>query len=93
MKRNRRPKGKLASDLGLNEFDTALMEMKSRLYKSAAKAIKKSSRSHEQIAKLVGTSRTRITRIANMGESSLSIEMLSKVIFSLNEKMPIKLAG
>lgn len=83
---------KMARDLGLDDFDARYMELKATLYKRAADAIHNSSLSHEKIAKQVGTSRTRITRIANLGESSLSLEMLSRVIFLLEEKMPLRVA-
>jgi transcriptional regulator with XRE-family HTH domain len=42
---------------------------------------KKSSKlTHEEIAKLIGTSRSRINRIANKGENNVSIELLLKLI-------------
>jgi predicted XRE-type DNA-binding protein len=70
----------LASDLGLNDAEAAVMELKAQLYQLAAKSIKKSKQTHEDIAKQIGTSRARITRIANLGENSLSTELLVKII-------------
>lgn len=81
----------LAEDLGLSEAEAVVMELKSRLYTHAAKAIKKSKLSHEDIAERVGTSRARITRISNHGENSVSIELLAKIIFSLEHKLPFDL--
>lgn len=83
---------KLAKDLDLDDFDAKFIELKAELYQKASEAILESEQSHDEIAKLLGTSRTRITRIANMGEESLSLEMLSRVIYLLKEKMPIKVA-
>lgn len=82
----------LAEDLGLNELDAAVMEIKAKLYQHAANSIQKSKMTHEEIAKKVGTSRARITRISNLGENSLSIELLIKVIVALDNKLPLKVA-
>jgi predicted XRE-type DNA-binding protein len=84
---------KMAEDLGLSEADAVVMDLKSRLYEHAAQAIKKSRRSHDVIAKKVGTSRARITRISNMGENSISIELLVKIIVALENKVPIRLTA
>ena len=83
----------LAEDLGLSEADAVVMELKSKLYVRAAGVVKKSSQSHEAIAKKVGTSRARITRISNMGENSISMELLLKIIVTLEEKVPIRLTA
>ncbi len=83
----------MAEDLGLSEADAVVMELKSRLYSYAAQAIKKSKFSHEEIAEKVGTSRARITRISNMGENSISIELLVKVIVTLENKVPFRLTA
>ena len=91
MKMNKHAKA-LASDLNLNEADAAVMELKAKLYQQAAKSISKSKLTHEKIAKKVGTSRARITRIANLGENSLSVELLLKLIVSLEHRMPLKVA-
>lgn len=82
----------LAKDLGLNEADAVVMELKSKLYSLASNSIQKSKLTHEEIAKKIGTSRARITRIANLGENSLSIELLVKVIVTLDSKVPLKVA-
>lgn len=82
----------LAADLGLNNAEALVMELKSQLYKQAAKSIVKSKLTHEDIAKKIGTSRSRITRIANMGENSLSLELLIKIIVTLEQKNPLRVA-
>lgn len=82
----------LANDLNLSDAEAAVMELKAHLYQLAAKSISKSKLTHEEIAKKVGTSRSRITRIANLGENSLSVELLLKLIVSLDHKMPLKVA-
>ena len=82
----------LAEDLGLSEIDAAVMELKSKFYQQAAKSIQNSKMTHEKIAEKVGTSRARITRISNLGENSLSLELLIKIIFVLEKKIPLKVA-
>lgn len=82
----------LAEDLGLNELDAAVMELKAKLYQQASSSIQKSKLTHEAIAKKVGTSRARITRISNLGENSLSMELLIKIIVALENKIPLKVA-
>lgn len=82
----------LAEDLGLSEVDAVVMELKSKLYQQAAKSIQNSKLTHEAIAEKVGTSRARITRISNLGENSLSIELLVRIIVALENKIPLKVA-
>lgn len=82
----------LAADLNLNEAEAVVMELKAQLYQHAAKSIAKSKLTHEDIAKKIGTSRARITRIANLGENSLSMELLVKIIVTLEHKIPLKVA-
>ena len=83
----------LAEDLGLSEVDAYIMELKSKLYSKSVELIKSSKLTHEQIAKLIGTSRSRITRIANNGENNVSFELLIKLIAVLEGKPAIKFAA
>ncbi len=91
MKMNKRARA-LADDLNLSDAEAAVMELKAHLYQQAAKSILKSKLTHEEIAKKIGTSRARITRIANLGENSLSVELLVKLIVALDNRMPLKVA-
>ncbi len=84
---------KMAEDLGLSEVDAYVMELKAKLYTKSSKLIKASKLNHEQIAKLIGTSRSRINRIANKGENNVSIELLIKLIAVLEGKSAIKIAA
>lgn len=83
---------KLIEDLGLSEIDAAVMQIKSKLYIKAARSINNSNLTHEDIALKTGTSRARVTRISNMGENSISIELLLKIIVALEKKIPLKVA-
>ncbi|MCC7406100.1 MAG: XRE family transcriptional regulator [Bdellovibrionales bacterium] len=91
MKLNKRAK-ELASDLNLNDAEAAVMELKAQLYQQAAKSIAKSTLTHAEIAIRIGTSRARVTRIANLGENSLSMELLIKIITTLTNKIPLRVA-
>lgn len=82
----------LANELGLSTAESVVMELKASLYFQASRCIKKSSLTHDEIANLLGTSRARITRIANMGENSISLELLIKIIVTLENKVPFKVA-
>jgi predicted XRE-type DNA-binding protein len=92
MKPNRVAK-KIADDLGLSEVDAYIMEIKSKLYSKSSNLIKSSKLTHEQIAKLIGTSRSRINRIANKGENNVSLEILIKLIAVLKGKSAIKISA
>lgn len=84
---------KMANDLGLTDVDAYIMELKAKLYTKSAGLIKSSKLTHEQIANQIGTSRSRISRIANHGENNVSIELLIKLIATLEGKQAIKLAA
>lgn len=84
---------RMAEDLGLSEVDAYIMELKAKLYSKSSELIKSSKLTHEQIAKLIGTSRSRINRIANKGENNVSIELLLKLIAVLEGKSAIKIAA
>ena len=83
----------LAQDLGLSEVDAYIMALKAQLYIRSADLIKSSKLTHEQIAKQIGTSRSRINRIANHGENNVSIELLIKLIAVLEGRPVIKFAA
>lgn len=84
---------RMAEDLGLTEVDAYIMELKARLYTKSSELIKASKMNHEEIAKLIGTSRSRINRIANKGENNVSIELLLKLIAVLEGTTAIKVAA
>jgi predicted XRE-type DNA-binding protein len=84
---------RMAEDLGLTEVDAYIMELKARLYTKSSELIKSSKLTHEEIAQLIGTSRSRINRIANKGENNVSIELLLKLIAVLEGTTAIKVAA
>ena len=84
---------KITEDLELSEVDAYIMELKAKLYSKSAELIKGSKFTHSEIARMIGTSRSRINRIANRGESNVSIELLLKIIAVLEGKSAIKFAA
>lgn len=84
---------RMAEELGLSEVDAYIMELKSKLYAKSSELIKTSKLTHEEIAKLIGSSRSRINRIANKGENNVSIELLLKLIAVLEGTTAIKVAA
>lgn len=84
---------RIAADLGLSEVDAYIMELKTKLYTKASELIKTSKLNHEQIAQLIGTSRSRINRISNRGENNVSIEILLKIIAVLEGTSAIQIAA
>ena len=84
---------KMAEDLGLSEVDAYIMDLKAKLYTKSSQLIKASKLTHEQIAKKIGTSRSRVNRIANKGEINVSIELLLKLVAVLEGKSAIKIAA
>lgn len=84
---------RMAEDLGLSEVDAYIMDLKAKLYTKSSQLIKTSKLTHEQIAKQIGTSRSRVNRIANKGENNVSIELLLKLIAVLEGKSAIKIAA
>lgn len=70
----------LGEILGLSPQETAVMEFRTNLGILVARAIKASGLTHEEIAKRAGTSRTRVTGIANQGLSGVSSDLMIRVL-------------
>lgn len=70
----------LGDILGLSGQETAVMEFRTNLGILVARAIKASGLTHEVIAKRAGTSRTRVTGIANQGLSGVSSDLMIRVL-------------
>lgn len=81
----------LYQDLGLSNESVFEVLLKSELLEKASEAIKASPLSQGEIANLLDTSRTRINRIANNQEFSISIEFLLRITNLLLKKPVIKI--
>ena len=72
--------GDLGRVLGLSAANTAPMEFRSDLTVALAKIIQAGRLTHAEIAKSAGTSRTRVTAIANGNTHGVSTDVLIRVL-------------
>ena len=70
----------LGRALGLSMADTAEIEFRSELTVALAKIIQAGQLTHADIAKGAGTSRTRVTAIANGNTHGVSTDVLIRVL-------------
>lgn len=70
----------LGMALGLSAVDTAEMEFRSELTVALSKIIQSGKLTHMEIAKRAGTSRTRVTAIANGNTQGVSTDVLIRVL-------------
>jgi predicted XRE-type DNA-binding protein len=70
----------LGSALGLSAAETGEMEFRSDLTCALAKIIQNGKSTHAEIAKRAGTSRTRVTAIANGNTQGMSTDLLIRVL-------------
>ncbi|MGD9563900.1 MAG: helix-turn-helix domain-containing protein [Pyrinomonadaceae bacterium] len=69
--------------IGLDAKDAAEVEFKFQLKKKIRETVKARKLTHEQAAKLSGTSRTRMTAILNGNISGVSSDLLLRILYSL----------
>lgn len=70
----------LGRALGLSQADTAEMEFRSELTVALAEITQAGRLTHAEIARRAGTSRTRVTGIANGNTHGVSIDVLIRVL-------------
>ena len=70
----------LGKALGMSAADTAEMEFRSELTVALSKIIQSGKLTHAEIAKGAGTSRTRVTAIANGNTHGVSTDVLIRVL-------------
>jgi predicted XRE-type DNA-binding protein len=81
----------LGQALGLSSSDTAEMEFRSDLTVSLAKIIQSGRLTHAEIAKRAGTSRTRVTAIANGNTRGVSTDVLIRVLAATGHRAELRL--
>ena len=79
----------LGEALGLNKVDTAEMEFRSEITVSLVKIIQKGALTHAEIAKIAGTSRTRVTAIANGNTQGISTDVLIRVLAATDHRADV----
>jgi predicted XRE-type DNA-binding protein len=80
----------LGHALGLSMADTAEMEFRSELTVALAKIIQAGGLTHADIAKGAGTSRTRVTAIANGNTHGVSTDVLIRVLAATGYRAEIR---
>jgi predicted XRE-type DNA-binding protein len=80
----------LGQALGLSVADTAEMEFRSDLTVALAKIIQTGRLTHAEIAKNAGTSRTRVTAIANGNTHGVSTDVLIRVLAATGYRAEVR---
>jgi len=80
----------LGQALGLSAAETGEMEFHSELTCSLAKIIQNGKFTHAEIAKRAGTSRTRVTAIANGNTKGISTDLLIRVLSAIGYKAELR---
>ena len=70
----------LGNALGLSLADSIEMEFRSELTVTLVRIIERGNLTHSQVAKRAGTSRTRVTAIANGNTKGISTDVLIRVL-------------
>ena len=81
----------LGRALGLSVADTAEMEFRSEPTVALAKIIQAGRLTHAEIAKYAGTSRTRVTAIANGSTHGVSTDVLIRVPDATGHRAEVRL--
>jgi predicted XRE-type DNA-binding protein len=79
----------LAKVLGLSQADGVEIEIRSDLNNKIIDIVKKEKLTHDQVAQLAHTSRTRITAILNRNTHEISTDLLLRVLSSLGYRAKI----
>jgi predicted XRE-type DNA-binding protein len=82
----------LAKFLGLSPADGAEIELRSKLNNKIISVVKAKGLTHAQVAKLAGTSRTRITAVLNRNTIDISTDLMLRILGSLGYKARITFA-
>ncbi len=80
----------LGKALGLSAAETGEMEFRSDLTCALAKIIRNGKSTHAEIAKRAGTSRTRVTAIANGNTKGISTDLLIRVLSATGHKAELR---
>jgi predicted XRE-type DNA-binding protein len=80
----------LGKALGLSKAETDEMEFRSELTCTLAKIIQNGKLTHAEIAKRAGTSRTRITAIANANTLGISTDLLIRVLSATGHRAELR---
>jgi predicted XRE-type DNA-binding protein len=82
----------LASALGLTPADAVEIEVRSDLNDKIIEVVKKLKLTHVQVAKLAGTSRTRVTALLNRNAKNISADLMLRILASLGYRAKISVS-
>lgn len=85
-----RSAAELARALGLTPAAGAEIELRSHLNSKIVEVVQRKSLTHIQVAKLAGTSRTRVTAIMNRNTKDISTDLLLRVLYALGYMAKIR---
>jgi predicted XRE-type DNA-binding protein len=80
----------LGGALGLSAAETGEMEFRSELTCELIRIIHEGTLTHAEIAKKAGTSRTRVTAIANGNTQGISTDLLIRVLSATGHKVELR---
>ncbi len=80
----------LAKALGLTPAAGAEIEVRSHLNSKIAEVVQRKGLTHSQVAKLAGTSRTRVTAIMNHNTKDISTDLLLRVLYAIGYTAKIR---
>lgn len=78
-----RTAGELARALGLSPADGAEIELRSALNSKIIEGVRVKQLTHQQVARMARTSRTRITAIVNRNTKDVSTDLMLRVLYAL----------
>lgn len=80
----------LADYLGLSPAEGAELEFRTILNSKIIEIVSSEGLTHLQVAKLSGTSRTRVTAIVNRNTSDVSTDLMLRILASLGYEAKVK---
>jgi predicted XRE-type DNA-binding protein len=85
-----RSAAELAKALGLTPAAGAEIELRSHLNSKIVDVVQRKGLTHDQVARLAQTSRTRVTAIMNHNTKDISTDLLLRVLYALGYTAKIK---
>ena len=73
----------LARALGLTPADGAEIELRRALNSKIIEVVRRKGLTHAQVARLAGTSRTRVTAMMNRNTKDISTDLMLRVVYAL----------
>jgi predicted XRE-type DNA-binding protein len=79
----------LAALLGLSDEEAVELELRSSLNAKIIEVVKKRGLTHEAVAKLAGTSRTRVTALLNCNTRNVSTALMIRILAALGIRVRV----